>query len=155
MTEFNTSFSSDNNSLTLTYNFGRPGGTVNRHPFGSKNPDFSDQLDWFEEHYLNDERRWTEHNAVAGVWFGVNDINGIFAKKLDKQNNDGGIITDLMNDYLAGLERLYLLGLRKYVMLTAPRTSCMTSLSGPTDQNDSVEHVAFEVKVEGEQAHRA
>lgn len=130
VTDFNTSFSSDENSLTLAYNFARPGGTLNRQPFGSKNPDFGVQIDWFEENYVNIDkqlRRWTPLNSVVSVFYGVNDINGIFAKNLDQDNNNIGLITDLMKDYMAGLERLYGFGLRKYIAITAPRKSILVT----------------------------
>lgn len=124
VTDFNESFSSDKDSLTLTYNFARPGGTVNRLPFGSNNPDFAIQTDWFEDYYIKNEtnaRRWTPLNAVASIFYGVNDLNGIFAKKLDERKENDAIVTGLLEDYLKGLERLYGLGLRKYVVIAPPR----------------------------------
>jgi hypothetical protein len=118
VTDFTSSFGTSNSSVTLSYNFAGSGSTVDKHLVRARKDDFEDQVNAFKEHYGGEERHWTAENAVVGVWFGVNDIRRSFSN-----NKAGDLITSVMVSYFEKLEMLYIIGLRKFVLLSVPRKS--------------------------------
>lgn len=125
VTEFSSSFAASNLSVALSYNFAGSGSTVDKKVVRAKKDDFEDQVNAFQKHYGGEDRNWTAENAVAGVWFGVNDIRRSFSNI-----KAGDLVRLVMDRYFENLERLYIIGLRKYVLLSVPRTSLATDFFG-------------------------
>lgn len=63
---------------------------------------------------------WTAHNAVFGVWMGVNDVGNSFWLE-----NVTEILSSDVDRYFQQLQILYDAGARQFAILTVPRTSIL------------------------------
>ncbi|KAH6886278.1 hypothetical protein B0T10DRAFT_607976 [Thelonectria olida] len=140
VTEFNSSFAASNSSVTLSYNFAGSGSTVDKHLVRARKEDFEDQVNAFNKHYGGEERHWTAENAVVGVWFGVNDIRRSFSNI-----KAGDLITSVLVSYFEKLEMLYIIGLRKFVLLSVPPLSMIPDMQNLHDRGISELNSAVEI----------
>ncbi|KAI5460443.1 hypothetical protein BGZ63DRAFT_404913 [Mariannaea sp. PMI_226] len=140
VTEFINSWGPSNSSITLSYNFAASGGTVDKNLVRSTGHDFQEQVDQFKKYYGDGKHSWTADNAVAGAWFGVNDIRRSFSRI-----NAGDVVVSIMHRYFDCLEQLYILGLRKFVLLSMPPLSMVPDMQKLHDRGISELNSAIEL----------
>ena len=112
-----------NISETLCWNFAYGGATTNStlvHPYSTKVPDFSAQVDLFEQYVAAKPAivNWTADNSMFGVWLGVNDIGISYT---NTTADEATLISKIMVTYNSQLERLYGYGARNFILLNVPR----------------------------------
>lgn len=112
-----------NTSETLCWNFAYGGATTNStlvHPYSTKVPDFTAQVDLFEQ-YVGAKPAiadWTTDDSMFGVWLGVNDIGNSYT---NTTADEAALISKIMVTYSSQLERLYGYGTRNFILLNVPR----------------------------------
>jgi phospholipase/lecithinase/hemolysin len=115
-----------NTSATLCWNFAYGGATTNStlvHPYSTAVPDFSAQVDLFEQ-YVSSKLAsvpWTTTDSMFGVWLGVNDIGNSYT---NTAANEAVLISKILVTYSGQLEKLYRYGARNFILLNVPRKCC-------------------------------
>ena len=110
-----------NKTLTLSYNFAYGGATVDASlvaPYETTVLSFIDQIQEFNESIASkpDYAPWTSENTLAGVWLGVNDVGNSYY-----ESDEDDRLTQVVTEYFDQLQVLYDAGIRKFVLLAAPR----------------------------------
>lgn len=109
-------------TCTLNFNFAFGGATVNASlvvPFEPTVLSFIDQVTEFTNTVGKKPKgyKWESGNTAAAVWLGVNDVGNSFYYP-----NHTTILVDDLNSYFGQLSILYNAGVRKFLLLTTPRT---------------------------------
>ncbi|KAF5011695.1 hypothetical protein FDECE_2204 [Fusarium decemcellulare] len=109
-----------NYTLSLAYIFARSGSVVDSEmitPHPSDAPSFVDQIGHFKGSMGDspDYAAWDGENAVAAIWFGVNDVRVTFTEPniIDLLEKVVKRLFELTND-------LYNLGFRKFIIIEVP-----------------------------------
>jgi phospholipase/lecithinase/hemolysin len=127
-----------NISETLCWNFAYGGATTNStlvHPYSTKVPDFSAQIDLFEQ-YVGVKpaiANWTTADSMFGAWLGVNDIGNSYT---NTTADEAALISKIMTTYSSQLERLYGYGARNFITLNIPRK--ISNYQSSTRSNQSL-----------------
>ncbi|KAH6892632.1 hypothetical protein B0T10DRAFT_511329 [Thelonectria olida] len=109
-----------NTSLTLSYNFAQGGATVDARivpPHSGRVNCLADQVGQFLKSIATrpEIAPWTRSNALVGVWIGLNDVS-INCER----TNSTAIYPKSIARCFELLQLLYYVGIRKFVLLTAP-----------------------------------
>lgn len=107
------------------WNFAYGGATVNASlvtPYEPTVLSFIDQIRLFDQTIAKKPvgYKWTSDNTAAAVWLGVNDVGNSWYYP-----NYTAIYEADINSYFGQLQVLYDAGVRKFLLLTTPRTWIM------------------------------
>jgi phospholipase/lecithinase/hemolysin len=110
-----------NTSLILSFNFAYGGATTNASivaPWSPSVLSLIDQVNLFSNSIASKppSAPWNSHNTLAGIWMGINDIGGSYARP-DLEM----VLIEVMNSYFGQLQILYNAGIRNFMLLTVPR----------------------------------
>ncbi|KAM0433527.1 hypothetical protein ACHAPT_004407 [Fusarium lateritium] len=110
-----------NRTLTLAYGFANSGAVVDPRlitPNPSYAPCYEDQIRRFEDSISRrpEHAAWNAENAVAAIWFGVNDIRLAYTEKNLTYFMEGVVMQ--MFDFTGQLHKM---GLRQFVFIEVPR----------------------------------
>lgn len=115
-----------NVSSVFLYNFASGGAPIDKtllapQPLLGDRVDFVNQVQQFNKTLsaAPSWAPWTAQNSIAAMWLNVKDLRDA----LDYPNTPD-IYTRVMKRYMEQVERLYAMGLRNFIFLTAPRGSC-------------------------------
>lgn len=110
-----------NHTLTLAYGFASSGAVVDPRlvkPYPRHAYCFQHQIKHFNTSIGNrpDYAPWNADNAVAAIWFGVNDVRLSFERKGIKK-----LMKSTVKQLFEFTHELHKLGLRQFVFLEVPR----------------------------------
>ncbi|EEU36832.1 uncharacterized protein NECHADRAFT_42356, partial [Fusarium vanettenii 77-13-4] len=110
-----------NHTLTLAYGFASSGAVVDPRlvkPYPRHAYCFQHQIRHFNTSIGNrpDYAPWNADNAVAAIWFGVNDVRLSFERKNIKK-----LMKATVKQLFEFTHELHKLGLRQFVFLEVPR----------------------------------
>jgi phospholipase/lecithinase/hemolysin len=111
ITEFNA-------STTYSYNLAVGGATTDSAlipPYSDTVKSFVDQVDELRQEFATNPP-WVSENLLVGVWIGNNDVGNSFA-----QDNKKSLYLQTSAKYIQQLQKLYELGARNFVILSAGR----------------------------------
>ncbi|KAI1867382.1 uncharacterized protein JN550_007113 [Neoarthrinium moseri] len=119
-----------NTSLTLGYNFAVGGATVDKSIVkGSTTTDFVTQVTQWQNNLANKPSwsPWTSDNAIAGAFFGINDLLGEYW--------DGKTppYSTIISKYMTEFQLLYNAGVRNFFVVTVPRKCFSKFLASNAD----------------------
>ncbi|KAJ7595235.1 hypothetical protein C8J56DRAFT_774920 [Mycena floridula] len=111
----------DNTSLTFTYNLAYGGATIDATlvtPFEPTVLSLTDQVNQFLTSLASKPAStpWTSANALFSVWIGVNDIGNSYYMSGDR----AAFSDTLLNAYFALMQKLYNVGARNFLFLNVP-----------------------------------
>ncbi|GFF60194.1 GDSL esterase/lipase At1g29660 [Aspergillus udagawae] len=109
-----------NTSLILSFNFAYGGATTNASivaPWSPSVLSLIDQVNLFSNSIASKppSAPWNSHNTLAGIWMGINDIGGSYARP-DLEM----VLIEVMKSYFGQLQILYNAGIRNFMLLTVP-----------------------------------
>jgi len=111
-----------NTSQTLIYNYAVGGATVDSNlvtPPGNGIPSFVEQTSQWKNGVASKPAYapWTSENALAGAFFGINDILQKYWKGQDAP------VSQMVDRYFQQFQTLYAAGVRNFFIITVPRMS--------------------------------
>ncbi|KAL9044664.1 MAG: hypothetical protein Q9214_002212 [Letrouitia sp. 1 TL-2023] len=122
-----------NSSTTVTYNFAFAGAEVNKSI--TTKPDGNDMGHQVGSFILYSENpntnpQWTADDSLVISFFGINDIRAVY-----NSPNSSSITDAVFKSYRANIDRLYVVGVRNFLLLNIPPIDLSPSYNtNPTSQ---------------------